>query len=210
MDALVQRLQAQAGGGVAAGAEGQTGVQHQLHPSMIPLGLLPLGDYQQPLPDLHGLVEFLPVVFPVRVRHVVDGQPQGGVVRVRLFQLRHGDTHLRDGVQRRLVPLQIEGDAADAGLLPQQLLVHIVPVLLIMLQKVLEVRLVVDDDAGDALLLQQLRHRVQPGRRGIDLQLQPFHVCSLRICDGVSAWCLRRTDPWCWGRYGCRSPGRCS
>ena len=148
---------------MTAGAEGQSRIQHQLHPAVI-AGLLPLGHYQQPLPDLHGLVELLPVVLPVGVGHVVDGQQQRTAVRTGLFQVGHGDAHPCDDVQRRLIPLQIEGDAADARLFPQQLLVHIVPVLPVVLQKVLEIVLIIDDDAGDALLLQQLRHRVQTGR----------------------------------------------
>lgn len=56
--------------------------------------------------------------------------------------------HLRHDVQGILVPLQIEGDAADAGLFPQQVLIHIVPILPVMLQKILEIRFIVDDDAG--------------------------------------------------------------
>ena len=161
MDVLVQRLQAQPGGGVAAGTEGEARVQHQLHPPS-GLGLLPLGYHQQPLPDLHGLVELLPVVFPVRIGHVVDGQQHRAVLRMLLFQGGHGDAHLRHDVQGILVPLQVEGDAADAGLFPQQVLIHIVPILPVMLQKILEIRFIVDDDAGDALLLQQCCHRVQP------------------------------------------------
>ena len=44
-----------------------------------------------------------------------------------------------------------------------------------MLQEIPEVPLVVNDQAGDAQVLQQGADRVQPGRGGVDLQLQPLH-----------------------------------
>jgi ribosomal protein L11 methylase PrmA len=38
--------------------------------------------------------------------------------------------------------------------------------------------LVINDEAGDTELLQQIRHRVQPGGGGVDFQLQPVHQRS--------------------------------
>ena len=65
-------LQAQPGGGVAAGAEGEAGIHPQGHPAL-GVRLLPVGDDDEPLPNLHGLVEGLPVVLPVRVLNAVYG-----------------------------------------------------------------------------------------------------------------------------------------
>ena len=174
MDVGVQRLQAQPGGGVTACAEGQAGVQPQRHP-LRGIGLLPLRDDQQAFTDLHGLVELLPVVFPVRVGHIVHGQQQRAVLRVGLFQVGHGHTHGGDDGQRGLAALQVERDAADTALFRQQLLVHVVPVLAVVLQEVLKVRLIVDHPSRDTLLLQQLAHWVKTGVGGVDLHFQPFH-----------------------------------
>ena len=52
-------------------------------------------------------------------------------------------------------------------LLLHQFLVHIIPVLVIVLQKIPEIPLVINDQPRDALLLQQLRHRVQTRRGGV-------------------------------------------
>ena len=76
-----------------------------------------------------------------------------------------------------LSSFEVEGHAAFAVLLRQQLIVHIVPILVVVFEKILEVRLVVDDKALDALLAQQLADRLQTGAGGVDMQLQPLHRC---------------------------------
>ena len=101
---------------------------------------------------------------------------------MRLFHGRHGYAHGSDGGQGVLVPLQIECDAAEAPLFRQQLLVHVVPVLAVVLQEVLKVRLVVDHPSRDALLLQHGAHRVKSGVGGVDLHFQPFHGVSSVLC----------------------------
>ena len=65
---LLQRRQAQSGGGVVSGAEGEAGVEPQ---DDAPGGFsrFPFRHHDQPLADLHGLIKLFPVVFPVGVRH---------------------------------------------------------------------------------------------------------------------------------------------
>ena len=164
---LIQRLQAQARGGVAAGAEGQPRVQPQLHPSLA-LALLPLGDHQQPLPDLHGLIKLLPVVLPVGVLHGAAGETGRGEIgqqRLHIAQL--------------LFPLGIVGEikrhAAQALFLPQKLVVHIVPILVVIFQKILEIRLVVNDQTRDPRGLQAGAEIVQLVGAGVDMYLDPVH-----------------------------------
>ena len=173
---------------MAAGAESQAGVQHQLHPRGVG-GLLPLRHHQQAAADLHGLVKLLPVVLPVLVGHVGHGQQQGRVLRVVLFQRRHGHTHGGHGAVGILVPFQIERHAADALLLRQQVVIHIIPVLAVVLQKALKVRLVVDHHAGNALLLQHVCHRVQARVARVDLEFQPVHRMTSRKVE------MHRTPP---------------
>ena len=103
-DQPIQRGQAQARRRVAAGAKGQPGVEDQFHAGIV-LGLLPLRHDQQPLADLHGLVELLPVVLPVLIRHVLHGQEQRRVFRMLLFEGGEQDTHLRQAVPAFLIIL---------------------------------------------------------------------------------------------------------
>ena len=160
---------------MAAGAEGEPRIQPQGDTARY-AGLLPLGNDQQPFADLHGLIEGLPVVFPVGVGHVLHGQQQRRVLRVLLFQRAHGDAHVGHGVHALGAVLHVERHPAHALFLLEQILVHVVPVFAVVLQKVLKIPLVVDDHAGDALVLQQLRHGLDAPGRGVDAQLQPIHI----------------------------------
>ena len=232
MNGLLQRRQAQPGGGVAAGAEGQAGIQHQRYPARPEprpdLGILPqpLRHHQQPVPDLHGLVVLLPVVLPVGVLQIVQGHQQRAAVVPGLLQLLQGDADLPQ-LGEALVPrLQVEGDPGPALHLLPQILVHIVPVLMVVLQKVLKLRLVVDHHAVDPVGGEHRLHRLQSGVVCVDLYLQPFHGRHLisppgriilifrekRPFEGalfpskLTGGCPGRTGPACRGRSGCRSP----
>ena len=156
MDVLLERLQTKARGGVAAGAEGQSGVQDELDAPVL-LRLLPLGHDEQPLADLHGLVELLPVILPVRVFDIFHAEDQRRVLGMLLFEGRQTDTELREGVVALGAVLQIKRDAALAVHLLHQLVVDIVPVLVVIFEEVLEVALLVDHQAVDAVLAQKLR-----------------------------------------------------
>ena len=62
MDVTLQSLEAKAGGGVAACAEGETGIEDEGH-ATLGVGSLPFGDDQQTLADLHGLIELARAIF---------------------------------------------------------------------------------------------------------------------------------------------------
>ena len=166
---------------MTAGAEGEARIQHQGHPpggkARPDLGVLPqpLRHHQQPVPNLHGLVILLPVVLPVGVLQVIQGHQQGAAVVPGLFQLLQGNADLPQ-LGETLVPrLQIEGDPGPALHLLPQILVHIVPVLPVVLQEVLELRLVIDHHTVDAQGGEHRLHRLQSGVVCVDMYLQPFH-----------------------------------
>ena len=169
-DRLLQRRQAQLGGGVTAGAEGQARVQDQGDPAAA-VGLFPLGDDQQPLSDLHGLVVLLPVVFPVRVLEVFQGQQQRAAVAPALLQGLQGDADLAHFGEALLVRGEIKGDPGRTLHFLLQVLVHIVPVLVVVFQEVLKFSLVVNDHAVDAQGGEHRLHRLQPGMVGLNVQL---------------------------------------
>ena len=166
---------------MTAGAEGEARIQHQGHPpggkACPDLEVLPqpLRHHQQPVPNLHGLVILLPVVLPVGVLQVIQGHQQGAAVVPGLFQLLQGNADLPQ-LGETLVPrLQIEGDPGPALHLLPQILVHIVPVLPVVLQEVLELRLVIDHHTVDAQGGEHRLHRLQSGVVCVDMYLQPFH-----------------------------------
>ena len=152
---------------MAAGAEGEPRVQPQLHP-VRGAGLLPLRDDKQTLADLHGLIKLLPVVLPIGVLYggaaeACAGQPSGQI-------LRRGQP-----AAAVCVVGEIKGHPAQALFLLQEALVHIVPILVVIFQEILEIRLVVNDQAGDAQLLQPGAQAVQLRRPGVDMYLDPVH-----------------------------------
>ena len=75
-----------------------------------------------------------------------------------------------------VVGQQIEGDPGLTGHGLFQVLIHIVPVLVVVLQKVLEVGLIVNDHAVNVQGGQHGRHGVQSGVGGVDVQFQPVHM----------------------------------
>ena len=81
-----------------------------------------------------------------------------------LFEGRQTDTELREGVVALGAVLQIKRDAALAVHLLHQLVVDIVPVLVVIFEEVLEVALLVDHQAVDAVGDQKLRRRLDARR----------------------------------------------
>ena len=163
---------------MAAGAEGQARVQNEGDPAAA-VGLLPLGDDQQPLANFHGLVVLLPVVLPVGVLQVVHGHEQGAAVCAALLQGLQGDADLTHFGEALLVGGEVEGDPGRAVHLLLQLLVHIVPILVVVLQKVLEFGLVVDHHAVDAQSGEHGLHRLQSGVVRLNMQCKPVHIFLL-------------------------------
>ena len=116
-------LQAELGGGVCPGAEGQAGVQIERGPPWGDrLRPHPLRDHVEPGADLHGLVVLLPAVGPVVFR-----QGHGGVLPAKALGV--------PGQKRLAVRVvgNVEFHPAHAPHPLQKLLVHIVPVLPVLL-----------------------------------------------------------------------------
>src|SRR5699024_2061864 len=78
-----------------------------------------------------------------------------------------------------------------------QVLVHVVPVLAVLFQKVLELRLIVDDKAVIAQHRQSLGHGFHPGGRGLDAQFKPLHGSSSYICArrGITIYAIVYMKP---------------
>ena len=173
-DQALQGREAQAGGGVGPGAEGEARVQVQRHP-VSGVRLLPLGNHQQALPDFHGLVILLPVVLPVGVLHVLQGHEQGAQVRPLPFQRLQAEADLPQLGKALFPGLQIEGDPGPARHLPLQVLVHVVPAVPVVLQEVPEVLLVLNHDVVHVRPGQEGLHLLQTGVVGVNVYLQPAH-----------------------------------
>ena len=92
-----------------------------------------------------------------------------------LFEGGQADAELRKGVVALGAVLQIERDAALAVHLLHQLVVDIVPVLVVIFEEVLEVALLVDHQAVDAVCTQKLRHWLDALGPRVEVQFQPLH-----------------------------------
>ena len=95
-----------------------------------------------------------------------------------LLQCCHGDADIGDGAESPFIGREVEGNAADTLLLSHQVLVYIVPVLVVILQEIVEIRFILNDEPLHPLLLQQFAHRINACGRGIYMQLQPIHGLS--------------------------------
>ena len=92
---------------------------------------------------------------------------------------------------------EVKGHPAQALFLLQKLVVHIVPVLVVIFQKILEIRLIVDDQPGDALALQPGAEIVQLPGAGVDMYLDPVHrwVPTKKMPMVLGPVCLPMTGP---------------
>ena len=111
---LVQRFHAQAGGLVAAGAEGKAGVQHQL--DAVGVVLLPGGHHGQPLADLQRVVILAPAVLPVLLLHTLGLHGVGDAGSL------HAGRDQGQGLHGGSARLQIHVDDDPVAGLVQQLL----------------------------------------------------------------------------------------
>ena len=132
---FLQGLKAHAGRGVAAGAEGEAGVQPEDEPLRSLRDGLPAREDEQPFAYLNGLVILLPALGPVLVR-------DGAALGLKAGAVREGG-ELRAALRR---VLNVELHSGDAAVARFQLLVHVVPILPVLLQKTAEVRLVLYDE----------------------------------------------------------------
>ena len=180
MNLLFQGGEAQPGGGVVPGAEGQAGVQIQRNP-LPGIRILPLGHHQQPISDLNGLVILLPVVLPVLVRQVVQGHHEAAPVLALSAQVLQGQADLPQLGEACLVRLEVEGHPGQSLHAAGEVLVHVVPILAVVLQKLPELRLVVNHHAVHIQGGQHGLHRLQAGVVGINVYFQPIQaICPFR------------------------------
>ena len=151
VDVLLHQLQAQLGGGVGAGAEGEAGVQVQGHPAVGDgLALHPLGDDVHPLTHRDGLIILLPGGGPVLL-------PQGDGLGLVLLQAPEGGSHLGLALFIvRDIELYPAGPLHVAG----QILVYIVPVLAVLLQKAEKFALFLHHQPGHAVIGEGVAHPV--------------------------------------------------
>ena len=176
---LFKFRQTHARGGVAAGSEDETRIQAQRRPA-IPRDLLPFRHDHQLLPDGDGFVIFAPVVLPVAVLHKAD------------LDLAVGGADLPQGVLPGLIVGQIAFDAADTGILLLQLPIHVIPVLVIILQKVLKIGLVFDHKTAHSHGAHLFTALIQKLLRGIDDDFNVSHI--------PSPWTFFLILPQAWGK----------
>ncbi len=136
---------------MAAGPEGEAGVEAQ-QALFTPQGdRFPLREDEQGFAHLDGFIVRLPVVLPIRV-----------VYDHRFGLDAEGFGHGGDQGLSRFVVRSVELHTGDPRITLFQFFVHVVPVLAVLLQKAFKIGLVLDDEAFRA----QLR---QPVAEGVDL-----------------------------------------
>ncbi len=174
------------------GPKGKAGIEIDRH--LTPGGRLlplPLRNDIKPLPHSQGLIILLPAGGPV-----VLPKGSGGIGGV--------------DPPHPLLPLGLSGGVVrDIKLYPadplhrlQQVVVHIVPILAVLLQKGAEIGLILQDQAGDSIHGELGRQSIQLFGSGVYRDLKPFLV-------HLSAPFPGRTQPQCLGRCGNRSRDRC-
>ena len=168
-----------------AGSEDHAGVQNHRNPVGLRLLRHPLGQHNQALADGNGLVVLLPIVLPVLILHRGGLQLQGaewqrGVLRAELVQMR--------AQQRQLLlhagpVLQIQPDLGESLHLLLQCLVHIIPVLAILLQKLMKLLLIVHNKAVISERRQICGGLLHSRGCGFDGDFQPLHLFRLLLYD---------------------------
>ena len=90
-------------------------------------------------------------------------------------QCRHSLLRLPQKPGAVIAVLQIKGHAAQSFLFLQQVIIHIVPVLVVVFQKLLKVPFVVNHQPADPLIFQRHAQLIQRSRHRIRMYLQPVH-----------------------------------
>ena len=165
--AVLERGEAHARRGVAAGAEDEAGVEPQRQ-AAVRRRVEPLGHDDEPFADFNGLIVLPPVILPVAVAH--------GCGRQRAADAGADGFQLRAAV---VIVGEVELDARHAAKLRLERVVHVVPVLVVLLQKLLKIRLVLHDHAARAQLGQLRADVVDLVAAGGDGHFDPLHKrCS--------------------------------
>ena len=154
---------------MAAGAEYKAGVQTQGQPAALG-NFLPFRNYHQLFANRYRLIVFPPVVFPIAVLHKACLN-----VAVGIFDLpQHGLALFVIG--------EIALYAADPFEFVLQLLIHIIPVLVVALQKTPEILLIFYHKASSPHVRHLLAAQVYLLRRGIYGNLYVTHGLSPLSC----------------------------
>ena len=165
--AVLERGETHARRGVAAGAEDEARVEPQRQ-AAVRRRVEPLGHDDEPFADFDRLIILPPVVLPVAVAHG----------RGRQLAADAGT----DGCQLRAAAVivgKVELDARQAAKLRLECVVHVVPVLMVLLQKLLKIRLILHDHAARAQLGQLRADVVDLVAAGGDGHFDPLHKrCS--------------------------------
>ena len=167
---MLERGEAHARRGVAARAEDEAGVEPQRQ-AAVRRRVEPLGHDDEPFACLDRLIVLPPVIFPVAVAHG------------RGCQLT-ADTGADGGQLRAAVVIigKVKLDARHAAKLRLERVVHIVPVLMVLLQKLLKIRLILHDHAARAQLGQLRADVVDLVAAGGDGHFDPLHRALPPLC----------------------------
>ena len=167
---MLERGEAHARRGVAAGAEDEARVEPQRQ-AAVRRGVEPLGHDDEPFADFNGLIVLPPVILPVAVAH--------GRGRQRAADAGADGFQLRAAV---VIVGEVELDARHAAKLRLECVVHVVPVLVVLLQKLLKIRLVLHDHAARAQLGQLRTDVVDLVAAGGDGHFDPLHWALPPLC----------------------------
>ena len=168
--AVLERGEAHARRGVAARAEDEAGVEPQRQ-AAVRRRVEPLGHDDEPFACLDRLIVLPPVIFPVAVAHgrgrqlTADTGADGGQLRAAV-----------------VIVGKVKLDARHAAKLRLERVVHIVPVLMVLLQKLLKIRLVLHDHAARAQLGQLRADVVDLVAAGGDGHFDPLHRALPPLC----------------------------
>ena len=152
LNRALELFHAHLGRRVRAGSEDHAGVQQHLHAVLRVFRMQPLGHDQKPAADFKRLIILLPVVFPVLVLHVLERHIEGSELDLRILLRKQTQLvfEIGDRLGRGGRILDVEPDLAQTLHLLFKALVHIVPVLLVVFQKLVELVLIVHNKAVEA------------------------------------------------------------
>ena len=162
---------------VRAGAEDHAGVQQHLHAMLGVFRVQPLRHDQKLRADLERLIVLLPVVLPVLVLHMLQRDIKRSKFDGRILLRKQPQLIFEIGDRLRCGRgvFEVEPDLAQALHLFFQTLVHIVPVLLVVFQKLVKLVLIVHNKAVEAEHRQPLSDKLDCLRRGFDANFNPLH-----------------------------------
>ena len=164
---LLERGEAHARCGVAARAEDEPRIEPQ-RDAPVRRRIEPFGHDDELFADFDRLIVLPPVILPVAVAH--------GRGRQLAAEAGADGRKLRAAV---VIVREVELDARHAAKLRLERVVHIVPVLMVLLQKLLKIRLVLHDHAAGAQLGQLRADVVDLIAAGGDGHFDPLHMqCS--------------------------------